>query len=92
MSLFITFFKKIHKRVDLFLVQIVALFSFVLAIAVATATPFVFLSLLLKDSTVVGVVGRILAMQETVEFIFSVVLVAIIVTAFLVPAGFVFVG
>ena len=59
---------------DLFLVWIVALFLVVaLVVAVATATLFAFLSLMLKGSTVVGVVGRILAMQETVEFIFFVV-------------------
>ena len=80
-------------KLDLILVWIVALvLGFALLIAVATAALFAFLSLLLKGLTVVGVVGRILAMQETVEFIFSTILVAIVVTVFLVPTGFVFVG
>ena len=49
------------------------------------------LSLLLKGLKIVGVLCRILAVQETVEFLFSVVF-AIIPTTFLLPAGFVFVG
>ena len=78
---------------DLFLVCIVALFLVVtLVIAVATATLFALLGLLIKGSIIAGVVGRILAMQETVEFLFSIVLVAVVGTAFLVPTGFVFVG
>ena len=63
-----------------------------LVVVVTSMNHFVFLSLMLKGLTVVGVMGRILTMQDTVEFIFSIVLVAIFATAFLVPAGFVFVG
>ena len=84
---------KFHERVGLFLIWIVALVLVValvvaVVIAVAALAPFAFLSLLLGGSTVIGVVGRILAMQETVEFLFSVVFVAVITTGFLVPVGF----
>ena len=78
---------------DLFLVCIVALFLVVaLAVMVATITLFAFLSLLLKGSTIVGVMGRILDMQKTVEFILSIVLVAVISKELLVPTGLIFVG
>ena len=77
---------------DLFLVWIVDLFlAVVLVVAVATVILFVFLSFLLKDLTIVGVVDKIVTMQETAEFLFLVVLVAVIATAFLIPTGFVFV-
>ena len=80
-------------RVDLLFVWIVALVLVVaLVVAVATAALFALLSLLLKVSTIIGVVCRILAVEETVELLFSVFFVAIIATAFLVPAGFDFVG
>ena len=74
---------------DLFLVQIVALVLVVeLVVVVAIVALFALLSLLLKGFTIIGVVCRILSVQETIELLFSVVFVALIETAFLVPAGF----
>ena len=58
-----------------------------LVVAVAAATLLKILSLLLKGSTIVCFVSQILAVQETVEFIFSVVVVAVVAATFLVPAG-----
>ena len=71
---------------DLFLVWIVALFLAVaLVVTVSIATPFALLSFLLKGSTVVGVEGRILAMQEKVEFFSLLFLSLLLQQRFLFP-------
>ena len=61
-----------------------------IVIAIAITSLFLLLGLSLKGLTIVGVVRGILSMQYTVEFLFSVVFVAGIVTTFIFPAGFVF--